>query len=128
MAMTENMEVVELDVSRAWSARRRSGPVRVEVLDGTVHLTVEGDPADHVLQAGDAFEGPQRRWVVAAGLSPSQVRVSSPPALPTLARVASRNAGRLARHLLGGTLIVAVWLSLWTWLAVGVVGPLSTVP
>ena len=40
-------------------------------------------------------------------------------------------AGELARplavvrDLLGGALVLAVWLSLWSWVAIGVVGPLS---
>lgn len=33
---------------------------------------------------------------------------------------------RLVRDLLGGALVLAVWLSLWSWVAVGVVGPLSS--
>jgi hypothetical protein len=32
---------------------------------------------------------------------------------------------RLLRNLVGGLIIFAVWLSLWTWLALGVVRPLS---
>lgn len=32
---------------------------------------------------------------------------------------------RLVRDLLGGALVLAVWLSLWSWVAIGVVGPLS---
>ena len=32
---------------------------------------------------------------------------------------------RAFRNLLAGLLIVAVWLSLWTWVAVGVLRPLS---
>jgi len=34
---------------------------------------------------------------------------------------------RLLRNLSGGLLVVAVWLSLWAWVAVGVVRPLSTI-
>lgn len=32
---------------------------------------------------------------------------------------------RVVRDLLGGVLVLAVWLSLWSWVAVGVLGPLS---
>jgi hypothetical protein len=32
---------------------------------------------------------------------------------------------RVVRDLLGGALVLAVWLSLWSWVAIGVVGPLS---
>ncbi|HEX7487367.1 MAG TPA: hypothetical protein VF341_00550, partial [Anaeromyxobacteraceae bacterium] len=45
-----------------------------------------------------------------------------------LTRFAARGGRGFARHLLGGTLIIAVWLSLWTWVAVGVAAPLSTIP
>ncbi|WP_242346831.1 hypothetical protein [Anaeromyxobacter terrae] len=38
-----------------------------------------------------------------------------------------RDRWRLVRDLLGGALVLAVWLSLWSWVAVGVVGPLSRV-
>jgi hypothetical protein len=126
--MAANIEVVALDETRAWSGEGRSGPLAVEVLDGMVILTVEGDAEDHVLGAGDVFEGPPRRLVAATGLSRSRIRVTSPAELPTFTRLAARNAGQLARHLLGGALILAVWLSLWTWVAVGVVGPLSAMP
>jgi hypothetical protein len=34
---------------------------------------------------------------------------------------------RVVRDLLGGVLVLAVWLSLWSWVAVGVLGPLSHV-
>lgn len=38
-----------------------------------------------------------------------------------------RHGWRPWRNLLGGLLIVAVWLSLWAWMAVGVVRSLSAV-
>lgn len=34
---------------------------------------------------------------------------------------------RLVRDLLGGALILAVWLGLWAWVAVGVGAPLSRI-
>lgn len=115
--MASNVELVALDESRAWSAVGRGGPVGVEVLEGTVLLTVEGDRADHVLSAGDAFGSPARRRLAATGVSPSRIRVTVPEELPILARLAGRDVGRLARHLLGGALALAVWLSLWAWVA-----------
>ena len=122
------MDVVALDPTRAWSATGRGGPLAVEVLEGTVLLTVEGDPRDRVLSAGELFQGPAERRVAATGLSPSRIRVISRVAPPPFARLAVRDGRQLARHLLGGALIIAVWLSLWTWVAVGVVRPLSAVP
>jgi len=121
--MAANMEVLALDGSTAWSAVRWAGPLALEILEGTVLVTVEGDVTDHVLAAGEVFEGPPRRRVAATGITQSRIRVS--PELPTFARLAGRRPGQIARHLFGGALILAVWMSLWTWLAVGVVGPLS---
>lgn len=44
-----------------------------------------------------------------------------------LSGIQAGDGWRLARNLLGGLLIAAVWLSLWAWVAVGVLRPLSTV-
>ena len=127
-AMATKMEVA-LDSSRAWSAEARRNPTEVEVLEGTVFLTVEGDASDHVISAGGVYQGPAGRRIAAMGLSPSRIRVSGTArtARP-FERFAVRGGRGFARHLLGGTLIVAVWLSLWTWMAAGVVAPLSTIP
>lgn len=124
-AMETRMEVA-LDRSRAWSAVARRDPLEVEVLDGEVLLTVEGDANDHVISAGDVYQGPPGRRIAAMGLSPSRIRVSG-TARP-LERLAARGGRGFARHLLGGTLILAVWVSLWTWVAAGVVAPLSSIP
>ncbi len=43
-----------------------------------------------------------------------------------LARLSRRDGWRLLKNVLGGTVILALWLSLWAWVAVGVVGPLSS--
>ena len=43
-------------------------------------------------------------------------------------RFSTPDAWRLLRNLLGGAVILAVWLALWTWLAAGVVRPLAAVP
>ncbi len=45
----------------------------------------------------------------------------------TFQQYAVRDSWRLAKNLLGGAIILAVWLALWTWLALGVVRPLSGV-
>jgi hypothetical protein len=41
---------------------------RLSVLNGTVYVTVEGDPIDHILKPGDSMEIPPRRKVVSQGL------------------------------------------------------------
>ena len=74
-AMATRMEVA-LDSSRAWSAKPQRNPMEVEVLQGTVFLTVEGDLNDHIISAGDVFQGPVGRRIAAMGLSPSRIRVS----------------------------------------------------
>jgi len=128
-AMTTKMDVA-LDSSRAWSAKARRDPMQVEVLEGTVFLTVEGDVNDHVISAGGVYQGPPGRRIAAMGLSPSRIRVSGTgrgTGRP-FERFAARAGRGFARHLLGGTLVVAVWLSLWTWVAAGVVAPLSPIP
>ena len=43
-------------------------------------------------------------------------------------RLSRADGWRVFRNLVGGALILAVWLALWTWLAAGVVRPLSSVP
>jgi hypothetical protein len=45
-----------------------------------------------------------------------------------LAGIHAGDGWRHARNLLGGLLILAVWLSLWAWMAFGVARPLSAVP
>jgi F0F1-type ATP synthase membrane subunit a len=44
----------------------------------------------------------------------------------TLQRYAVRDGRRLAKNLFGGALILAIWLALWAWLALGVVRPVSS--
>jgi len=126
-AMATKMEVA-LDSTRAWSAEAQRKPMEVEVLQGTVFLTVEGDAIDHIISAGDVYQGPPGRRIAAMGLSPSRIRVSGTAPARPFERFAARGGRGFARHLVGGTLILAVWLSLWTWVAAGVVAPLSTIP
>src|ERR1700694_1234890 len=85
-AMATKMEV-EMDRSRAWSAVAKRVPMEVEVLDGEVLLTVEGDANDHVISAGDVYQGPAGRRLAARGVAPRRGRrpgaetrgVGSPP-------------------------------------------------
>ncbi len=128
MATAMKTQVMALDSSRAWSADSRRAPFDLEVLEGSVLVTVEGDISDRVLASGDVFRSPRRGRVAATGLSPSRIRVTGATTrVPPFAGLAARNASRTARNLLGGTLILAVWFSLWAWVAVGVVRPLSAV-
>jgi hypothetical protein len=54
----------------------------------------------------------------------NMARTASGMALPG---IHAGDGWRLLRNLLGGLVIVAIWLSLWTWVTVGVVRPLSHV-
>src|SRR6266567_4712340 len=114
MATAMKTQVMALDSSRAWSADSRRAPFDLEVLEGSVLVTVEGDISDRVLASGDVFRSPRRGR-------------GATTRVPPFAGLAARNASRTARNLLGGTLILAVWFSLWAWVAVGVVRPLSAV-
>jgi hypothetical protein len=116
---------VELDETRAFSAVGRRGPLSVEVLEGTVHVTIEGDPLDRILESGEVVVSERGRRVAATGLASGRVRV-------TLLERPRRRFGLgggegFVRHLLGAALIVTVWVSLWTWVTVGVVAPLSVI-
>jgi hypothetical protein len=64
-------------------------------------------------------EATLQRYAVRDRRAPEEVSALAPPAL------CYWGAARLAKNLLGGAIILAVWLALWTWLALGVVRPLS---
>ena len=59
----------------------RDGAVRVEA--GVVVITRQGDPVDHVLEAGDALEL-AGRGAVAWALAPSRIAVGAREAAPAL--------------------------------------------
>jgi hypothetical protein len=64
-----------------WETRsfdlRRGSAVVVACVAGSVLVTLEGDPVDHVLSAGDALTARRRGRVVVAGLGPSAVRLQA---------------------------------------------------
>ncbi|ACL66852.1 conserved hypothetical protein [Anaeromyxobacter dehalogenans 2CP-1] len=49
------------------------------------------------------------------------------PVNPTVPRAAKADGWRRLMDLLGSLLILAVWLSLWAWVAVGVAAPLGRI-
>jgi len=71
---------ITLDDNQACSLPPGRAGVRVECISGTVWVTCEGDPADHVLEVGEAFEtdGVGRLAMMAFG--PSRVLVVRPGA------------------------------------------------
>lgn len=50
------------------TALRLSGPLRVRTTAGTLWLTLDGDPADHVLEPGDSLALDGRRPAVLTAL------------------------------------------------------------
>lgn len=62
-----------------WKARsvevRRGRPVRIACVRGALLVTVEGDPGDHVLAAGEEIVVARAGRAVVAALGPVRVRL-----------------------------------------------------
>jgi DUF2917 family protein len=69
---------VALGVTHAWSFDVRSHPMRIQLLEGEVMVTFEGDPVDHVLTQGAVFTTPRRGRVAVAAFRPSRFSVTAP--------------------------------------------------
>jgi hypothetical protein len=70
-------EIVEVALARdeTWSARVFGSGVEVQCLSGTVWLTREGDPYDHVLSSGETFVSERSGRLALMALEPARVRV-----------------------------------------------------
>ncbi len=67
---------VALGSSRAWSFDVRREPIQIELLEGEVLVTFEGDPQDHVLaSSGAVFRTSRRGKVAVAAFRPSRFSV-----------------------------------------------------
>ncbi len=66
-----------LEPDRTWSGRARAEGLEVRCLAGTVWVTVEGDPEDHVLAAGEVFVACRAGRVAMMAFEPARVRVAS---------------------------------------------------
>ncbi|HZZ84251.1 MAG TPA: DUF2917 domain-containing protein [Anaeromyxobacteraceae bacterium] len=66
---------VELAEGTAWSARGPRRGVAIRCERGTVWITVEGDPEDHVLAAPGVFETHGRGRVAAQALERARITV-----------------------------------------------------
>ena len=67
---------VVLGVTHAWSFDVRHHRMKIEVLEGEVMVTFEGDPVDHVLAPGAVFTTSRRGRVAVAAFRPSRFSVS----------------------------------------------------
>src|SRR5687767_6949182 len=75
--------------------------VQIRCIEGTVWLTLDGDPRDIILEAGDVFTVPEHRRTLIYALQPSRVSLVSPAVLPLLDR--ARPLGHVfGRHGAGG--------------------------
>jgi hypothetical protein len=63
---------------RSFDVRRRRAVVIVCVA-GTLLVTLEGDPLDHLLSPGESLTAHRRGRVVVAGIGPSAVRLQAVP-------------------------------------------------
>lgn len=96
------IRLFELDRGQTvfWPSPAADLPQSLQVLQGVLWLTVEGEPADHWLHAGESFEirGGQRVWL-GTWQDGARLRVSQPattlsPSAGTLVRPQGRGNGR----------------------------------
>ncbi len=66
---------IALGPSRAWSFDARRRAIAIEVLEGEVMVTFEGDVTDHVLAKGATIRSPRRGKVAVAAFQPSRFSV-----------------------------------------------------
>ncbi|VVD93103.1 DUF2917 domain-containing protein [Pandoraea anhela] len=75
------IRLFELDPGQTvfWQSPAVESPQSLQVLQGVLWLTVEGEPADHWLRAGESFEirGGQRVWL-GTWQDGARMRVSQP--------------------------------------------------
>lgn len=57
-----------LEKDAIWRSPKRSSGVEIQVLDGLVWVTVEGDPHDYILHKGENFRSGGNSRVVAQSL------------------------------------------------------------
>jgi len=76
---SEPSGVRQLPLDGTLRVRPGPGGVALRALDGCVLVTQEGDPADHVLGAGDALRLGGRGLVVAWALEASRLELEAPP-------------------------------------------------
>ncbi len=104
-ALDEDPVRIALEKDQACSMLLRVAGARVDCLSGRVWVTCEGDPVDHVLEAGEAFVSGGVGRLAMMALRPSCIRVEKrgrtsplpsrwPASLPLLGRTSSSKRGR----------------------------------
>ena len=68
--------IVELNEAKAWSAEATSD-LEIRVLSGTVWVTQEADPVDHILAGDEVFVARRHGRVAMQSLTPARVEVAS---------------------------------------------------
>lgn len=75
--------------------------IQIGCTEGTVWLTLDDDPRDIILEAGEVFTAPEHRRALIYALQPSRISLVSPAVRPLLDR--ARPLGDvLGRHGAGG--------------------------
>jgi hypothetical protein len=70
------MMIIELNETGTWSAAVEHSGLELRVRRGTVWVTQEGDPEDHVLEAGGAFVTTRPGRVAIQSLTPARLEVA----------------------------------------------------
>ena len=76
--------MLELSLSQAWSTVVGRAGVVVRVRSGTVWLTREGDPEDHLLGEGQALESGRRGRLAVLALTPARLELAEPASVHTI--------------------------------------------
>jgi Protein of unknown function (DUF2917) len=68
--------IFELNEARTWSAQVAGAGMEVRVLAGTVWVTQEKDPEDHIVQASGVFVTDRPGRVAIQSLTPARLEVA----------------------------------------------------
>lgn len=71
--------------------------IQIACREGTLWLTLDGDPRDIVLEAGEAFSTPEHRRALVYALQPSRISLVAPVAANLSTARAPRGFSNLAR-------------------------------
>ena len=69
---------LELSEAQAWSAVVGRAGLVVRVRSGSIWLTREGDPEDHLLGVGQVLESGRRGRLAVLALTPARLEIAEP--------------------------------------------------